>query len=393
VNFRSHRPSSPRFISLLLTSIFGCAAAFGSGRDSVITVAVEPGVTHLTVFRDGPSVINVLVVDLAAKHLRLESYRTVGLVPTSQQATKNDWEGHRVVAAINADFFSFKTGWPIDNQVANGVFVLGTQTERSHLAIDNRGKPYIEKISFHGWIKPKSGGPHTIAGINDLHRNNAIILYNSYSDTATNVTDSGTTFLFKLVNSTWSIGDTLKMVVMRSGETDLSHIPADQAVLWVGGGSDVSGAKEDMKNGDTALVYLGLEPAIRNIQTILGGCGTIISRGVAVDDTINVREKTNVTFLRSRHPRTFVGFDRDTTKLFLCTVDGRQQISVGMSFHEMADFLSSIGVWNAVNLDGGGSTTMVLNGKIINSPSDRTGERPVANSLQVIRVGPPSFPK
>jgi exopolysaccharide biosynthesis protein len=84
-----------------------------------------------------------------------------------------------------------------------------------------------------------------------------------------------------------------------------------------------------------------------------------------------------------------VGFDRDSTKLYLCVVDGRQEKSIGMSFGEMADFLLSMGVWNAVNFDGGGSTTMVIRGKIVNSPSDKTGERPVANSFQVVNLGPP----
>jgi exopolysaccharide biosynthesis protein len=74
--------------------------------------------------------------------------------------------------------------------------------------------------------------------------------------------------------------------------------------------------------------------------------------------------------------------------MFLCVVDGRQTKSLGMNFHEMAEFLLSIGAWNAVNLDGGGSTTMVISSRIINSPSDITGERPVANTLQVIRLNP-----
>jgi exopolysaccharide biosynthesis protein len=56
-----------------------------------------------------------------------------------------------------------------------------------------------------------------------------------------------------------------------------------------------------------------------------------------------------------------------------------------MNFQEMAEFLLSIGAWNAVNLDGGGSTTMVINGKVVNSPSDKTGERPVANILIVVK--------
>ena len=65
-------------------------------------------------------------------------------------------------------------------------------------------------------------------------------------------------------------------------------------------------------------------------------------------------------------------------------VDGRQKKRVGMNFEEMADFLLSLGVTNAINLDGVGSTTMVVKGKVVNSPSDKTGERPVANSILVI---------
>ena len=114
----------------------------------------------------------------------------------------------------------------------------------------------------------------------------------------------------------------------------------------------------------------------------------ILANGKAVSDSVNVLEKTNITFLTARHPRTFVGFDKDSTTLFLCVVDGRQARSLGMNFREMADFLLSIGAWNAVNLDGGGSTTMVIHEKIVNSPSDKTGERPVANTLQLIRLNP-----
>jgi exopolysaccharide biosynthesis protein len=103
-----------------------------------------------------------------------------------------------------------------------------------------------------------------------------------------------------------------------------------------------------------------------------------------------MKERTSYAFLGARHPRTFIGIDRDTTKMFLCTVDGRQPGSIGMNYREMADFLLSIGVWHATNLDGGGSTTMVVQGKIVNSPSDKKGERPVANSLQIVKLGPAS---
>jgi exopolysaccharide biosynthesis protein len=55
-----------------------------------------------------------------------------------------------------------------------------------------------------------------------------------------------------------------------------------------------------------------------------------------------------------------------------------------MTFSEMAEFLRSLGVANAVNLDGGGSSTFVLFGRVMNCPSDATGERPVANTIHIL---------
>ena len=378
-------------IVCLLFSIL-TISLYAGARDSVWTATVEPGVKHISVLKDGPFAIDILVVDLREKDLRVESYRPVGLVKTTEQASRNDRENHNVIAAINADFFSFTSGWPVNNQVMNGQFVFAGSTQRSHLVIDDNGRPFIDKFSLSAWMKPKSGRAFPIDAVNDNHQTHSIVLHTSFSDTATNFSGPGVRFLLTLVDSSWSVGDTLKMAVTRNAVSDLMHIAKDQAVLWIGNSPDVQRAGEEVKVGDTVLVYLGTQPPVRHIRTMVGGVGMILANGKAVLDSINVTEKTNITFLTARHPRTFVGFGRDSTSLFLCVVDGRQTRSIGMNFHEMADFLLSIGVWNAVNLDGGGSTTMVIRGKTVNSPSDKTGERPVANTLQVIRVNraPPS---
>ncbi|MBI3577893.1 MAG: phosphodiester glycosidase family protein, partial [Ignavibacteriales bacterium] len=177
-----------------------------------------------------------------------------------------------------------------------------------------------------------------------------------------------------------------KMLVRNTNADDSQTISGDDAILWIGGGDEVWRARGEIKTGDTLAVFLGFMPNLTRIQNVVGGGGRILLQGKAVSDTNNTLEKIGVPFLKTRHPRTFVGFNQDTTKLYLCTVDGRQSTSIGMNFQEMADFLLSIGAWNAINLDGGGSTTMVLNGRIVNLPSDKTGERAVANSLQVLRT-------
>jgi exopolysaccharide biosynthesis protein len=72
------------------------------------------------------------------------------------------------------------------------------------------------------------------------------------------------------------------------------------------------------------------------------------------------------------HPRTGIGINQDSTKLYLFTVDGRQPgYSLGMSLLEFANYMKEWNIYQGLNLDGGGSTTMVVRGSIVNSPSDR----------------------
>jgi exopolysaccharide biosynthesis protein len=84
-------------------------------------------------------------------------------------------------------------------------------------------------------------------------------------------------------------------------------------------------------------------------------------------------------------PRTAVGFSRDSSTLYLLVVDGRSTLSAGMTTVQLAAMLQRLGAWHAMNFDGGGSTTMVIDGQVVNAPSDPTGERPVRIALFVVR--------
>ena len=96
-------------------------------------------------------------------------------------------------------------------------------------------------------------------------------------------------------------------------------------------------------------------------------------------------------FATSRHPRTAVGIARDGKRVMLVTVDGRQKpYSDGMTLREIAELMLVLGARDALNLDGGGSTTMVVANaagvpSVVNRPSDAGGERPVGNALAIVR--------
>ena len=84
-------------------------------------------------------------------------------------------------------------------------------------------------------------------------------------------------------------------------------------------------------------------------------------------------EKISAGFDTTRHPRTLIGTDRQGA-IWLVTVDGRQpSISLGMSFDELKGLARRLGLHSALNLDGGGSTTMWVKGDVVNSPSDEGG--------------------
>lgn len=116
---------------------------------------------------------------------------------------------------------------------------------------------------------------------------------------------------------------------------------------------------------------------------VVGGYPELLDRGRRAGD---LAVSANPGFGASRHPRTAVAVGVDEARAWLVVVDGRQgDYSTGMTLPELTELLESLGAEEALNLDGGGSSTLVVGGRVVNRPSDETGERAVANALLLIR--------
>lgn len=88
-------------------------------------------------------------------------------------------------------------------------------------------------------------------------------------------------------------------------------------------------------------------------------------------------------FSNNRHPRTCIGITEES--ILFITIDGRSDSAAGMTLFELQDYLHGLGCIDAINLDGGGSTTMWIKEKgIVNTPSDQKGERAVANAILIV---------
>lgn len=115
---------------------------------------------------------------------------------------------------------------------------------------------------------------------------------------------------------------------------------------------------------------------------ILGGFPTLLRNGAWVGD---LQQADRPAFSAKRHPRTALGLDPTLERAWLVVVDGRGPSSEGMTLPELTNLLMALGAQEALNLDGGGSSVMVIRGETVNRPSDPQGERAVVNALVVRR--------
>lgn len=159
--------------------------------------------------------------------------------------------------------------------------------------------------------------------------------------------------------------------------------------LAKGGGEVWPGSADNALEGfigfslDNKVVFSKPEEVLTPVpESVYSG---ISGRPLLVSDGKKVAAPCEGHFCE-RHPRTAIGISQDTRTLYFVVVDGNSTTSQGMTTSELGELMTSMGIWQAINLDGGGSTTMFLKsaGGIVNMPSDKN-ERIVANHIGVCR--------
>jgi exopolysaccharide biosynthesis protein len=344
---------------------------------------VAPGVEHVEIRRGdfsvgiGPDrwVINVLVLDPSKIRLALGRAhdKGVGTETTSSIAGR-----HGALAATNGGYF--RTDGPYLGEPAGVVLEAGKvlsepSRQRPGLAVSNKGtmtKLAVVDVDFRAEIIASKGARCRINGLNRPRLTNELILFTPEFDRTTLAGPEGIEAVVERGRVSAVIDGAGNAAIPRGGWVVSAH---GTAAAWVRTNLK-KGTKLELKSA----VQLDPKPAFPP-EFIIGGGPRLVKGGrpAAAADPGTY----SPGFSDARHPRTAAGRRADG-RILLVAVDGRQpERSVGMTIAELTALLIELGAVEAVNMDGGGSTTMAVRGKVVNSPSDLTGERPVSDALLV----------
>jgi hypothetical protein len=371
-------PSAVLALPTIVTAVVPTAAHAATPLALVDkTEQLGPGVKlqhlkHLTA--DGWFDLQILTADLSNDAVSSDLIAGDTVTETGAISKKADKAG--AVAAVNADFFDIgNTGAPHGASVRNGELLKSAMpTDWQHVGVGSDGIGRLLNMALDAKATLK-GTEHTVARLNapgEINGQNTAGKLAAYTP------------MWGTADRHRGLGGNRAEVLVRDGKVvsvdatavGAGEIPADG--FYLVGDDAAADVIRALQPGDDATLAYGLaDPVAQQAKFAVGHQWVLVENGVA-----------NPNLDGSVNPRTMLGFKDGGKTMILATADGRQAPVNGMTGLQQADLMLSLGAELAVNLDGGGSTTMVArplgvpNVLVRNSPSDGY-ERPDPNGVGV----------
>ena len=353
---------------------------------------LAPGLLYREeVDRAAPRVIHALRVTPGAPAGRMAPEPTGGAInetasaPTGRTTVGQTVATSGALAGVNADFFADLpkawTGHPLGLMVRAGEMLATPNPKRSVFAWGPETLAF-GKAEWQGAVRLEGGATLRLNGLNRAGGASEAILNGPAVGQA--MAEQGD--LTVVLRLDGALAPTCSVSAVVESVTDQKArlaVPAGKAALVVRGARGA--AARGMRPGDRVTVEMrttGFDWA--KVEGAVGGGPMLVEDG---ETSIDEEGFAASAFVAARHPRTAVGRTAEGD-VWLVAVDGRSAVSVGASLRELAAIMRRLGCVEAMNLDGGGSTTLAALGLTLNRPSDGR-ERPVANALLVRGAVPP----
>jgi hypothetical protein len=346
-----------------------------------VVTAIAPGLRLLTLADStGPWRTHALALSSRCVRVRALKGGDVAVGRRTTSELLRELSSDAPAAAVNADFFSFTPpGVPTGAHVENGRLLAGpdgrpaawsdeTGTVRFDtlrvLGFMRRGR---DSMALHWWNRPQARG----VGLVDA----------AWGQPLPPAMRGRAWRLAPLATPRRTRGPGMSGQWRVLGLADSLPMLGDSITIAVPSQADVM-----LHSGDTVDVRVSVV-APGPVWQAVGGRPLLVVDSIVVPDV----ETEGAEAFRARNPRTALGTSRDGQRQWMVVVDGRQAGAVGMTLRETAELLRALGAAYALNLDGGGSSALVVRdagrtgpGSVMNRPSDPTGERPVANAWAVV---------
>ena len=306
---------------------------------------------------------------------------TEGALRGRELTSRMAWR-HRAVAAINADFFD--GGDPLGLCIVNGELVSEPFPGRPGVGWTATGQVVMGDPTLDADITRPDGAKQALTGLNRVAKAEGdLVLFTSFYGATAQAAARGVAVILDALPRPLRVGTQVQAVVREVREGSSAPIPpTGGAIIGTGAAAEFL---RSLQPGDRIAIRVDLQgdgaERWRTVQEAVAGGPWLIRNGKLIAPQEMPGGFNPQTFIERRHPRTAVGRTAQGEILWI-TVDGRQPHSQGATLSELAQILARYGAVEAINLDGGGSTTLVVRNLIVNSPSDGV-ERPVSNAWLV----------
>lgn len=359
------------------------------------TQTITQGVTLENIVRfttGGWYNINIMRIDLSNPYIKVDTLSnpdSIGKLTSTKTLAANQG----AVGAMNASFFTLdggSNGHPLGTTMKSGeVYSASNGFNGSGDSMGSFGLTKLNEVLINYWRTQISlTAPNgTVIPVAQYNKPNG----SQYID----LTIFDQKWGPAAVGATADMPDIVQMVVDDGKVTEIltgqpaAAIPQNGYVVV----TRTAGGQTLMSNfavGDSIAMDITTTPDWNDVQMAVTGASVIVK-----DGNIPANFSYNVDYIAAIQPRSVVASSKDGKQLIFVTVDGRQTRSIGMTQRDLAEYVKSIGAWNALNLDGGGSTTMVARPQgetavqVMNSPSDGM-VRAIATAIGVFTTAPPS---
>ena len=325
---------------------------------------VDKGIRHIKMrkFYNGKPVrINIIELSKNVnKNIKIEPSTADSRLSSKKTISKLE-QRKKAIVAINGGYFKPESGIPLGTLMINKKLYTGPIYDRVAIGFFDNGYD-IARVKLNAYIETNIGG-FKIDNINQprMLSTNTIV----YTPTWGEYTPPTPKYGKQLVIENNKIS---------SYSNSINKIPQNGYVII--------GPEEKLdliKDAKEIKLETKINPNWNNVNHIISGGPYIIKNS---EIYIDINEE-KLTAISGRNPRTAIGYT-DDNHLILITADGREGASVGLTLRELATLMKELGCINAINLDGGSSTVMYVNGKVVNKPPIEGGI-PISHTLNIIQ--------